>query len=105
LIKPWPNAQVSGNQEWTFILHSSFSKGNVLSKCANILGISCQNIIAIGDGINDISMLNGSITPMVGCPANASWEVIEVVTKAGGIVADSEAAEGTVQILKYYLNT
>jgi hydroxymethylpyrimidine pyrophosphatase-like HAD family hydrolase len=102
-VKPWPDAQVSGNQEWTFILHSSFSKGRVLGKCAEILGVSSHNIIAIGDGINDISMLNGLLTPMVGCPANASREVIEVVTEAGGVVADSETGAGTVQVLKHYL--
>jgi hydroxymethylpyrimidine pyrophosphatase-like HAD family hydrolase len=102
-VKPWPDAQVSGNQEWTFILHSSFSKGRVLSKSAEILGLSNHNIIAIGDGINDISMLNGLLTPMVGCPANASREVIEVVTEAGGVVADSGVAAGTVQVLKHYL--
>lgn len=103
-IKPWPDAQVSGNHDWTFILHAAFSKANVLGKCAEALGVPRQNIIAIGDGINDITMLNGSVTKMVGCPANASPEVIEAVTAAGGIVADAEAGAGTLQIIKHYVN-
>ncbi|MEI6125409.1 MAG: HAD hydrolase family protein [Pseudomonadota bacterium] len=103
-IKPWPDAQVSGNQDWTFILHASFSKANVLRHCAEQLGVAAHNIIAIGDGINDISMLNGLVTPLVGCPANASREVIDAVTAAGGMVADAPAASGTLQILKYYVS-
>lgn len=103
-IEPWPEAQVSGNQEWTFILHSSFSKGRVLRKCAELLSVSSRNIIAVGDGINDITMLDGSVTPLVGCPANACPKVIKAVTEAGGVVAESEAAAGALQVLEHYLN-
>jgi hypothetical protein len=38
----------------------------------------------------------------VGCPANASPEVIEAVTAAGGVVAEGTAAAGTLQILQQY---
>jgi len=102
-IIPWPEAQVSGNHDWSFILHASFSKGKVLQKCAELLGVPRRNIIAIGDGVNDISMLDGSVSGLVGCPANASKEVVAAVKTAGGIVADAESAAGTLQILKYYL--
>ncbi len=102
-ISPWPDARVSGNQEWTFILHSSFSKARVLKKCAGLLGVDSLNIIAIGDGINDVSMLDGSAASMVGCPSNACCEVTDTVASAGGLIADSEAAAGTVQILNHYL--
>lgn len=102
-IHPWPDAQVAGNHDWSFILHASFSKGKVLKKCAELLGVPQQNIIAIGDGVNDITMLDGSITGLVGCPANASQEVAAAVKAVGGIVADEESAAGTLQILKYYL--
>ncbi len=104
-ITPWPDAQVSGNQEWTFILHAAFSKGSVLEKCAELMGIDQQHIIAVGDGINDLSMLDGSVTPQVGCPANASPEVIKAVTNAGGMVADSEGPAGTLQVIKQYMKS
>lgn len=102
-IAPFPDAQVSGNHDWTFILHASFSKARVLKKCAGLLGIAPERIIAVGDGINDISMLNGSLTPLVGCPANASAEVMEAVRAAGGIVAALPEAAGTEQIIRHYL--
>jgi hydroxymethylpyrimidine pyrophosphatase-like HAD family hydrolase len=103
LVQPWPDAQVSGNQEWTFILHAAFSKGRVLGTCAELLGVDPQNIIAVGDGLNDITMLNGSVTRMVGCPGNASPEVVQAVTEAGGVVAEGTAAAGTLHILRHYL--
>jgi len=103
LVRPWPDAQVSGNQEWTFILHASFSKARVLDKCAELLGVGSQQIIAVGDGFNDISMLNGSVTRMVGCPGNASAEVVQAVRGAGGIVAEGSAAAGTLHVLRHYM--
>lgn len=102
-IAPFPDAQVSGNHDWTFILHASFSKGRILKKCGDLLGIAPERIIAVGDGINDISMLDGSVTPHVGCPANASAEVIAAVRAAGGIVAAQPEAAGTIQVVRHYL--
>jgi len=101
-LSPFDDAKVSGNHDWSFMLHSSFSKAAVLLEIAARLGIDRKNIIAVGDGLNDISMLNGSVTPKVGCPANASVEVIDAVKKAGGIVSAKESAAGTLEIIKYY---
>jgi hydroxymethylpyrimidine pyrophosphatase-like HAD family hydrolase len=102
-ISGWPDAQVSGNHDWTFILHAAFSKARVLKKGAELLGIAPDHVIAVGDGINDISMLDGSVTRMVGCPANASPEVQQTVRAAGGVVAVSEEAAGTLEVIKHYL--
>ncbi len=63
-----------------------------------------HDIIAVGDGLNDISMLDGSITKNVGCPLNASEEVKHAVCNAGGIIAKQECAEGTLEIIKDYLD-
>ena len=52
--------------------------------------------------MNDISMLNGLVTPKVGCPANASLEVIDAVKKAGGMVSTKESCAGTLEIIQYY---
>lgn len=102
-IGPWPHAQVSGNHDWAFILHAAFSKSRLLKKTAELLDIAPDHIIAVGDGINDISMLDGSVTPLVGCPANAAIEVKDTVKAAGGIIAASPEAEGTMEIIASYL--
>jgi hydroxymethylpyrimidine pyrophosphatase-like HAD family hydrolase len=102
-ISEEPEAQISGNQEWTFILHASFSKAKVLKKCAALLSISSDRVIAIGDGINDITMLNGAVTKFVGCPANASPEVIQTVRDAGGMVSGAHEAAGALDIIQNFL--
>jgi hydroxymethylpyrimidine pyrophosphatase-like HAD family hydrolase len=102
-ITDWPDAQISGNKDWTFILHASFSKAKVLKKCADILDVELNHVVAIGDGMNDITMLDGSITNFVGCPANASPEVIRAVRNAGGIVSGAQEAAGTLEIIQSFL--
>jgi hydroxymethylpyrimidine pyrophosphatase-like HAD family hydrolase len=97
------DAQISGNQEWTFILHAAFSKAKVLKKCSDLLNMPSDRIIAIGDGINDITMLNGNAAKFVGCPANADPMVIETVRKAGGIVSRSNEAAGALDIIRIFL--
>ncbi len=102
-IRPYPEAQVSGNDVWSFILHADFSKARVLREAARHLEVAPESIIAVGDGINDISMLNGDVTPMVGCPANSAPEVVAAVEGAGGVVAPGESARGTVEVIRHYL--
>jgi len=102
-VKDFPDAQVSGNHDWSFILHAAFSKGRVLKRYAEHIGVPAERIIAVGDGVNDITMLDGSVTRLVGCPANASFEVIAAVKAAGGMVAEAEGPQGTLAILRKYL--
>jgi len=102
-ITDWPDAQISGNKDWTFILHAAFSKAKVLKKCVELLGVELDHVIAIGDGMNDISMLDGSVTNFVGCPANSSSEVIKTVRNAGGIVSGAHEAAGTIDIIQRFI--
>lgn len=102
-LAPWPDVQVSGNHEWLFILHAAFSKARVLQECARVLKIAPSRIIAVGDGYNDISMLDGSFTQLVGCPANAAPEVQEVVRRAGGFLSTQKDGQGTLEVIRFYL--
>ena len=104
-IEPWPNAQLSGNHEWSFILHADFSKAALLEHYCAVRGMDTKKIIAVGDGFNDISMLSAGLTPYTGCPADASSEVIAAVRAGGGYVAGCSGPEGTIEILRYYQGT
>jgi hydroxymethylpyrimidine pyrophosphatase-like HAD family hydrolase len=101
-ICAWPTAQLSGNHEWSFILHADFSKAGLLEHYCDVRGIGTEKIIAVGDGFNDISMLDASLTPYAGCPADASPEVIAAVRAGGGYVAGSSGPEGTIEVIRYY---
>ena len=56
-----------------------FTKGLAASELSHQLSIPREEILAIGDGLNDISMLNGSVAGMTACPANANTEVVQAV--------------------------
>lgn len=105
LVVPWTDAQVSGNQEWSFVLHASFSKAALLEEAARVFAVPPESVLAIGDGLNDLTMLDGRITPRVGCPANACAPVKEAVARAGGLVADLHEAHGAAAILRHFLTT
>lgn len=102
-IAPYPLAQVSGNDVWSFILHASFSKRRVLQECLRVIELAPDSVIAVGDGINDLTMLDGSVTPRVGCPANADTTVKETVQAAGGLIAAGEIAAGTLEVIEHWL--
>jgi len=101
-IRPWPHAQLSGNHEWSFVLHADFSKANLLEQYCTVRGIAPEKIIAVGDGFNDISMLDARLTPHVGCPSDACPEVCAAVRDAGGYIAENSGPEGTVEVIQYY---
>jgi len=101
-IRPWPQAQLSGNHEWSFILHSDFSKAALLKHYCVVLGITTDKIIAVGDGFNDITMLDSGLTPQTGCPSDACPEVITAVRAGGGYVAGCGGPEGTIEVLRFY---
>ena len=53
------------------------SKGNALKYIANHLDISLKDTLAIGDNLNDLSMLE--IAGLSGAPANARDAILDVV--------------------------
>jgi HAD superfamily hydrolase (TIGR01484 family) len=81
-----------------------FTKGLAVSELAQHLGVDSANVLAIGDGHNDISMLDPRVASMTGCPANAKAEVIETVHNSGGHVARGEGLRGVMDILRAYMS-
>jgi HAD superfamily hydrolase (TIGR01484 family) len=80
-----------------------FTKGLALHDLAAHLGVPRDEILAIGNGHNDISMLDGRVARFTGCPGNAESAVMEVVHQTGGHIARSHCLAGVVQILNAYL--
>jgi hydroxymethylpyrimidine pyrophosphatase-like HAD family hydrolase len=76
-----------------------FTKGLALGDLADGLGVDHAEVLAIGDGHNDLSMLDRSILGMSGCPANAQSEVIEAVHRAGGHISEKRALAGVMDVI------
>ncbi len=77
-------------------------KGMALGEVARKADISLFNIFAVGDGPNDVSMLNGSSAQMVACVGNACDQLKEAVGKVDGYIAEQDNVLGVVESLKYY---
>ncbi len=80
-----------------------FTKGLALGELADHLGVSPAHILAIGNGHNDISMLDGSVAKLTGCPENAEVDVMAVVKRSGGHIASKRILGGVIEIMDAYL--
>jgi hydroxymethylpyrimidine pyrophosphatase-like HAD family hydrolase len=97
------NGYVSRNGGWIAALPKSLSKGSVLRNYVQENGLKLDRVLAVGDHLNDLTMLDGSAAAHVGCPADAQPEIISAVEAAGGRVAAAQGPLGTAEILRFYI--
>ena len=102
LLEPIAGAHVIQNGEFISVIHERAGKGNLLRAYLEYSEISPSDVLAIGDHDNDITMLDGSVTPHVACPGNSFPPVREVVRQAGGYLAEAHGPAGTVEALQFY---
>lgn len=86
------------------LCHSNYHKGAALAELSRLVEIPCEEIFAVGDHYNDISMLDGRYAKYPACPANALIEVRETVRHASGYVAQREFGAGVYEALLHFLN-
>jgi hypothetical protein len=79
-----------------------FAKGFAVAELARHLQIPKRRILVIGDGHNDISMMEVNTPCYAGCPSNAAPEVIETVHQVGGHIAAKSSLGGVMEILDAY---
>lgn len=80
-----------------------FTKGLALEELANRLGITSSNILAIGNGHNDISILDGVVAKYMGCPENAETDVMAVVNHNKGHISSRKFLGGVIDVIDAYL--
>ncbi len=79
------------------------TKGKALRFLVRALGISPERVMAIGDSLNDMDMLNGEHGFFPVAVANAEAEVKAAVKKVGGLVTTSPASEGVAEAIRWAL--
>jgi len=97
LLQNWPNLVAVRNSIYFRFSHKFYHKGACLEAIANGLGILPQQIMAAGDHLNDLPMLERRYAWHLACPGNAVDEVKEKVRAGGGHVAKANIAEGVVE--------
>ena len=98
-VKPYHHLQVFKYLMEVDVRPVPYTKGLAVSELAQHLGLDRDQILAIGNGHNDISMLDGKTAGLTGCPANSDAEVIEVVHRSGGHIAKGDSLAGVMEIL------
>jgi len=86
------------------LMPTAGSKGEAVARLSRHLHLTPVDVLAIGDGPNDMSMLDGNAATRVACVRNATPEVRRAVTTADGFVAAADAMAGVVDILRHHLN-
>jgi len=81
-----------------------YTKGMAVAELAAHLGVEREQILAVGNGHNDISMLDGGVAGMTGCPANSEREVMEVVQRTGGHISDRNSIEGLLDAIEAHIS-
>ncbi len=102
LLKGAADIVTTRNGPWINILPREAGKGNTLRRFAELRGIHPEAVLAIGDHLNDESMLNGISVAHAGCPADAVPEILSTVRSAGGLVASGKGPLGTVEIIRHF---
>jgi HAD superfamily hydrolase (TIGR01484 family) len=78
------------------------TKGQAMIQLAGHLGLSSASTLTIGDGHNDLALMEPSVAHLTGCPTNAKEEIVERVHDLNGHVAREAGLRGVIEILKAY---
>ncbi len=97
-----PDIEVSRNHHIVLAMPKQATKGTALAQLAEILDLKRKNVLAIGDNINDMSMLSKDSGFTVATVANADPLIRSNVEQAGGIIASRKTSLGVKDILLYH---
>jgi hydroxymethylpyrimidine pyrophosphatase-like HAD family hydrolase len=77
--------------------HKFYHKGACLEAIGNSIGVLPLQIMAVGDHLNDLPMLERRYAHHLACPGNAVDEVKAKIRAQGGHISTGEVAEGTIE--------
>ena len=82
---------------------TGFSKGDALVHLSQVRGLSPDEVLAVGDAFNDLSMLDGRFGFRSAAVANAMSEIKDAVGGNSGYLSPQPAAGGLRDILRKLL--
>lgn len=90
---------INRNHHLINLVPKGHGKGVALRDFAGRLGIAPEEVLAVGDSLNDLSMLDGRFGLRGGAVGNADPIVRAAVERAGGSTACGRASYGLLEIL------
>ncbi|OPZ30579.1 MAG: sugar phosphate phosphatase [Lentisphaerae bacterium ADurb.BinA184] len=89
-----------GNE--VFLAPAAGTKGEAVTRLRQALRLLPHAVFAIGDGPNDLTMLDGRAAGLPACVGNAIEHVKETVRRNRGYVAAGEDLAGVVEALRHW---
>jgi HAD superfamily hydrolase (TIGR01484 family) len=82
--------------------HRDFHKGTCLAEIARLYQLPAARCFAMGDGYNDLEMLNPAHAGMTACPANAVDVIRDHITANGGLITRAAHGAGAIEALDHF---
>ena len=101
-VRPYKYLQVFQSPVEISVRVIPFTKGLAVTELARHLKIANRQILVVGDGHNDISMMEIEPPCYTACPANAAPEVVETVHRTHGHIASERNLDGVMEVLTAY---
>lgn len=99
----FPELVVVRNDVYARFSHRNYNKGTALAEVTRRLNLSNENVLAAGDHLNDLPMLQTQYARYLVTPANAIPEVIQQVRSQGGWVSELMCGNGTCDGIERFI--
>lgn len=99
-----PNLTVVRNDVYARFSHLGYNKGAALAELTRRLGITVNEVFAIGDHLNDLPMLSRAYARWLAAPGNAIEIVKKAVRSQDGFVSERFHGDGVAEALEFVLN-
>ncbi len=94
------DAAVHRNCTAITIYNKNAGKGKTLMAAVKHFGIKPEEVLAIGDNYNDVSMIDGKLGFIGACVGNADDNLKKIVKAGGGYVGEGMAWRGILNVLE-----
>ncbi len=84
--------------------HRDFHKGSCLTEISRRYQLPASRCFAMGDGHNDLDMLDPARAAMTACPANAVDVIQEKIFSTGGLITRAKHGAGALEALAHYFH-
>jgi hydroxymethylpyrimidine pyrophosphatase-like HAD family hydrolase len=98
-----PHLTLVRNDVYARFSHAAYNKGTALAEITRVLGLSREQVFAVGDHWNDLPMLSSQHAYWLAAPKNAVDAVKATVRRQKGHVSDLSHGAGVAHSLEFHL--
>lgn len=103
-IASTPELSYQRNSVYLRFSHRDYHKGSAIAEYARQQGLGADRVFAMGDGHNDLDMLDVELAKYIACPDNSEEDIKKHVLDQGGFVSSSRASQGVIDALQKLLH-